>query len=96
VANRIELTGRVTRTPELRVTPAGTPVLNFSIECAEPAEKLSLEVVMTGDAAREIAVGLKRGAVVAVTGRLRAASSRAIGAAGIEVVASRIEAGAQA
>ena len=36
VANRIELTGRVTRTPELRVTPAGTPVLNFSIECAEP------------------------------------------------------------
>lgn len=96
MATRIELTGRVTRTPELRVTPAGTPVLNFSVECAEPAEKLCLEVVMTGEAAREIAAELKRGAVVAVSGRLRAAASRAIGTAGIEVVASRIEARAQA
>lgn len=86
----------MTRAPELRVTPAGTPVLHFSVECAEPAEKLSLEVVMTGEAAREVAAGLKRGAVVAVTGRLRAAAARAIGTAGIEVVASRIEARAQA
>jgi len=86
----------VTRTPELRVTPAGTPVLDFSVECAEPDEKLSLEVVMAGDAAREIATGLKRGAMVAVTGRLRAAASRAIGMAGIEVVASLIEVRAQA
>lgn len=84
------------RTPELRITPAGTAVLIFSVECAEPAEKLSLEVVMTGDAAREVGAELKRGAVVAVTGRLRAAASRAIGTVGIEVVASRIEARAQA
>jgi single-stranded DNA-binding protein len=96
VATRIELTGRVTRTPELRVTPAGTPVLNFSVECAEPAEKLNLEVVMTGEAAREIAAELKRGAAVAVTGRLRGVAAHAIGTAGIEVVASRIEARAQA
>jgi primosomal replication protein N len=86
----------VTRIPELRVTPAGTPVLNFSVECAQADEKLSLEVVMTGEAAREIAAELKRGAVVTIEGRLRAAASRAIGAAGIEVVASRIEARAQA
>jgi single-stranded DNA-binding protein len=96
VANRIELVGRVTRAPELRVTPAGTPVLNFSVECAEPAEKLSLEVVMTGEAAREIAARLRRGSEVAIEGRLRASAKRAIGAAEIEVIASRIEARAQA
>jgi len=96
VANRIELAGRVTRAPELRVTPAGTPVLNFSVECAEPPEKLSLEVVMTGEAARAIAAQLRRGSEVAVEGRLRASAARAIAVAGVEVVASRIEARAKA
>ncbi|MHB8380854.1 MAG: single-stranded DNA-binding protein [Candidatus Binataceae bacterium] len=95
MANRIELEGRVTRVPELRVTPAGTPVLNFVVECSEGAEKLSLEVVMTGNAAREVAAQLRRGVTVAVKGRLRAVAGRAIGAPGIEVVASLIEARAQ-
>lgn len=86
----------MTRVPELRVTPAGTPVLNFTVECAEPAEKLSLEVVMTGSTAREVAAQLKRGVAVAVKGRLRVSAGRTIGTAGIEVVASQIEARAQA
>ncbi len=78
------------------MTPAGTAVLNFSVECARPGEKLSLEVVMAGEAVRAIAAELKRGSIVAVRGRLRASAAGAIGAAGIEVIASRIEARAQA
>ncbi len=91
MANRIELEGRLARAPELRVTPAGTPVLKLAVECAEPGEQLRLEVVMAGEAAQAIAPLLKRGSAVAVAGRLRACGARTIGSVGVELIANRIE-----
>ena len=91
MANQIELQGRLTRAPELRVTPAGTPVMSCIVECAQAPEKLSLAVVMTGAAVRAIAARLGRGIEVTVVGRLRASAARIPGSAGVEVIATRIE-----
>ena len=49
--NRIELDGRLVNQPEVRVTPAGTPVIRFIVDCSLPGEELKLGIVMTGDPA---------------------------------------------
>ena len=49
--NRIELEGRLLDQPEVRITPAGTPVLRFTVECGAPGEELRLGIVMTGESA---------------------------------------------
>ncbi len=49
--NRIELEGRLLGKPEIRVTPAGTPVLRFTVDCGAPGEELRLGIVMTGESA---------------------------------------------
>jgi primosomal replication protein N len=49
--NRIELEGRLVNQPEVRVTPAGTPVIRFIVDCSTPVEELKLGVVMAGDSA---------------------------------------------
>jgi single-stranded DNA-binding protein len=89
-ANRIELSGRLAADPELRTTPAGTPILRIVVDCGEPPEHLTLGCVMVGEAGREAAERLRRGSEVRVAGRLRALSGPQ-GSGRVEVIASGIE-----
>ena len=70
--NRIELEGRLLGQPEIRVSPAGTPVLRFTVDCGAPGEELRLGVVMTGESATGAKRLLERGREVRVVGRMRA------------------------
>ena len=70
--NRIELDGRLVNQPEFRVTPAGTPVIRFIVDCGAPGEELRLGIVMTGDSALAAKEILQAGRQVKVAGRLRA------------------------
>jgi primosomal replication protein N len=91
VANRIELRGKLTRAPLLRVTPAGTALLRLMVECGSPGSDLTVSVVMTGEQARTLAADLAVGRAIRATGSLRS-----IGGQGgqlrnsIEVVADEI------
>ena len=92
--NRIELDGRLVTQPEVRVTPRGTPVLRFAVDCGAPGEELILAVVMTGDLALAAKGLLEPGRQVKVIGRLRALKSviRTIAPdAAFEVVAETVE-----
>jgi len=48
VGNRIELYGHITDHPELRITPAGTPLLRFVVDFGERVQALLMPVVMVG------------------------------------------------
>jgi primosomal replication protein N len=92
--NRIELEGRLLDQPEVRLTPAGTPVLRFNVECGASGEELRLRIVMTGEPALAAKELLETGRQIKVIGRMRALraglkSSRSD--AGFEVVAASIE-----
>ncbi len=69
--NRIDLDGRLVSRPEVRVTPAGTPVLRITVECGAPGEELRLGVVMTGSPVLAVRALLEPGRPVRVSGRLR-------------------------
>lgn len=88
--NRIELEGRLLDQPEVRLTPAGTPVLRFTVECGAPGEELKLRIVTTGESALAAKALLEPGRQVRVIGRMRTlkGSLKAIGA--FEVVAESI------
>ena len=90
--NRIELIGVVVAPPEVRTTPAGTPVLRVEVSCGEGREAFRLGVVMAGEEAREVGARIAAGATVMVTGMLRAVRGRAAPpvAGGIEVLATDI------
>lgn len=88
--NRIELEGRLLGAPEVRITPAGTPVLRFTVECAAPGEELKLGIVMTGERALAANSILQPGRGIKVIGRLRALRIPLADAA-YEVVAESIE-----
>jgi len=89
--NRIELEGRLLDQPEVRVTPAGTPVLRFTVECGAPGEELKLGIVMTGESGLAAKPLLELGRQVKVIGRMRMlkGSLKTVGA--FEVVAESIE-----
>ncbi|HEY6300892.1 MAG TPA: single-stranded DNA-binding protein [Candidatus Binatus sp.] len=89
--NRIELEGRLLDQPEVRITPAGTPVLRFTVECGAPGEELRLGILMTGESAIAAKQLLEPGRQVKVIGRMRAlkGSLKTVGA--LEVVAESIE-----
>jgi single-stranded DNA-binding protein len=70
--NRIELDGRLVNQPEVRMTPAGTPIIRFIVDCSTPTEELKLGIVMTGDSALAAKEILRAGRQVRVSGRLRA------------------------
>lgn len=92
--NRIELDGRLVNQPEVRITPAGTPVLRFIVDCSAPGEELKLGIVMTGDSALAAKELLRPGRQVKVSGRLRAlkAGIKSVRAdAGFEVIAQSVE-----
>jgi primosomal replication protein N len=82
--------------PELRTTPAGTPLLRLMIECGAPGNELALNVVMAGERARTLAASLRPGGEVKAVGSLRAVRGRrrsGLVQAALEVVAGQIEIG---
>ena len=89
--NRIELEGRLLGQPEIRVSPAGTPVLRFTVDCGAPGEELRLGIVMTGESALASKPLLERGRQVRVIGRMRSLKGNLKTSAGFEVVAASIE-----
>ena len=89
--NRIELEGRLLGKPEVRITPAGTPILRFTVECGAPGEELRLGIVMAGESVMEAKALLEPGRQVKVIGRLRALKGNLKTAVGFEVVAELIE-----
>ncbi len=91
--NRIELEGRLLGQPEIRITPAGTPVLRFTVECGAPGETLRLGIVMTGESvmATKAKALLEPGRQVKVIGRMRALKGNLKKDDGFEVVAESIE-----
>ena len=92
--NRIELEGRLLDQPEVRITPAGTPVLRFTVECGAPGEELRLGIVMTGESATAVKRLLERGREVRVVGRMRALKAglkMARTETAFEVVATSVE-----
>ncbi len=89
--NRIELEGRLLDQPEVRITPAGTPVLRFSVDCGAPGEELRLGIVMTGESALAAKQLLAPGREVNVIGRMRTLKGSLKTDTGFEVVAASIE-----
>jgi primosomal replication protein N len=91
--SKIELVGVAVSAPEVRTTPAGTPVLRVEVNCGEGREVLKLAVVMAGADARAVGERIGAGATLRVIGTLRAVhggrwSSAQSGA--VEVLASAI------
>jgi len=89
--NRIELEGRLLDQPEVRITPAGTPVLRFTVDCGAPGEELRLGIVMTGESALAAKQMLAPGRQVKVIGRMRTLKGSLKTDTGFEVVAASIE-----
>jgi len=80
--------------PELRTTPAGTPLLRLMIDCGASGSELAMSVVMVGERARTLAASLRPGGEVRAIGSLRAVRGRTRGGlvqAVVEVVAGEIE-----
>ena len=77
--NKVMLTGRLTRDPELRVTAGGKPVTTFSLATNEYAgkgkEKAEYHTIVTWDRLAEICGRyLGKGQQVAVEGRIQTRS----------------------
>lgn len=75
--NRVVLIGRLTRDPELRTTPSGTQIVNFSIAVnrirkgPEGEDADFFNVVAFGKTAEFTTNYLKKGRLAAVDGRLQ-------------------------
>lgn len=79
--NKVILTGNLTRDPELRATPAGTPVLAFSIAVNDRRKNPSsgewedypnyIDCSMFGTRAESLSKYLTKGSKVGVDGKLR-------------------------
>ena len=92
-SNRIELRGPVLGEAELRVTPAGTPVLWLVVDCGEPDARFGLPVIFTGERAPALRPQLGWGKLIKVAGSLRAAraGARVSAVPSLEVLAESIE-----
>ena len=93
MAARIELSGELIAAPEVRVTPAGTPILRLTVDCGAAPGELVLSVVMTGEPVRSIAMGLEIGCRVQASGTLRGLRGRRVPS--FEVVADQISSDAK-
>ena len=77
--NRIILVGNLTRSPELRYTSTGTPILNFGLACNRKFkqgdelkdEVLFVDCVEFGQTAESHAQAIDKGYQVLVEGRLQ-------------------------
>lgn len=93
MAIRVELCGRLIKAPVLRITPAGTPIVRLVVDCGATGAEFMMDIVMTGEAVREVAQRLKVGVTVEAVGSLRQVRSRAAGGLTqrqVEVLAEKI------
>jgi single-strand DNA-binding protein len=79
--NRVVLVGRLTRDPELKYIPSGTPVANFTVAVNRPFKNQQGEreadfvpIVVWRKAAENCANYLSKGSLVAIDGRLQVRS----------------------
>ncbi len=100
--NRVMLMGNLTRDPELRYTPSGTPVANLrmavnrtykTLQGEERTETCFITVVTMGKQAVPCSEFLGKGSLVFVEGRLQSRSWESDGQkkSVIEVVANRVQ-----
>jgi primosomal replication protein N len=95
VAISISLNGRLTRAPELRVTPAGTAVLRLLVDCGETDGQIVMGVQMVGEKTRELVSRLRAGSEIRARGALQVLLNRRA-LDGIEIVADEIALAADA
>ena len=72
--NRVILIGRLTRDPELKYTPSGTAVANFTLAVGRKFNKDEadfINVVCWKGSAENVAQYLRKGSLAAVEGRLQ-------------------------
>lgn len=82
--NRVNISGNLTRDPELRATAGGTPILSFSVAVNDRAKNQQtgewedrptfVDCTMFGTRAEKIAAYLTKGTKVAIEGRLHYSS----------------------
>jgi single-strand DNA-binding protein len=101
--NRVNISGNITRDPELRATAGGTQVLNFGVAVNDRAKNPQtgewedrpnfIDCVMFGARAEALAKLLAKGMKVAVDGKLRQTSWEKDGQkrSKVEVVAEEVE-----
>ena len=93
---RIELSGRLLKAPILGMTPSGRALLRLSVDCGEEHGPLVLEVLVMGDAARDLARALSVGQWISAVGSVRAVRHGALGSGRhqqLQVVATEVHAG---
>jgi len=98
--NQVVLLGNLTRDPELRQTPAGQEVVNFSLALNRSYKKDDqwleatdyVDIVVWGTQASKVAQYLKTGSRVLVEGRLQSRSweSEGVKKSKLEVVANDV------
>jgi len=81
VLNRVVLVGRLTRDPELRYTPNGVAVANFTVAANRPfrnqqgeQEADFINCVVWRKAAENLATYMKKGSMIGVDGRIQTRS----------------------
>ncbi len=98
--NKVILIGRLTKEPELRYTPAGTPVCNASIAVRRPATKDGeadadfINLVVWGVVGENLAKYMVKGGQIAVEGRIQVSNYQdkdGVKRWKTEVVASSVE-----
>lgn len=79
--NRVVLVGRLTKEPELRVTPSGVPVATFTLAVNRPFKNAAgeteadfINVVVWRKPAENVANFLKKGSLSGVDGRIQTRS----------------------
>jgi single-strand DNA-binding protein len=81
--NRVNISGNLTRDPELRATPTGTPVLQFCVAVNDRTKDQSgqwvdrpnfVDCVMFGNRAQAVQRFLSKGSKVSIEGKLRYSS----------------------
>ena len=94
--NKVLLTGRLTKDPELRYTPSGTPVCRFNLAVSRPSAEGDADFVPCtawGKTAENLAQYMRKGGLLAVEGRIQVSTYEKDGKRrwDIHVVAGRIE-----
>ncbi|WP_102026174.1 single-stranded DNA-binding protein [Salirhabdus sp. Marseille-P4669] len=79
--NRVVLVGRLTKDPDLRYTPSGVAVANFTVACNRPfsnqqgnREADFINCVVWRKAAENLANYMKKGSLIGVDGRIQTRS----------------------
>ena len=94
--NKVLLTGRLTKDPELRYTPSGTPVCRFNLAVSRMSADGEADFVPCtawGKTAENLAQYMRKGGLLAVEGRIQVSTYEKDGKRrwDIHVVAGRIE-----